>query len=262
MNINEMKKTQVASPASMINNYFTQHKAQLLAALPKHMTPDRMARLALTAFGQNKELQKCDPKTIFASVIVASQLGLEPGINGQGYLIPYGTNCTFVPGWRGLVDLVSRSGRATVWTGAVYDGDEFDYEMGTSQFIKHKPCGEDDIAKLTHVYAVGKVNGAELPVIEVWPIKKVYKHRDKHNKVGQRHYSFKYPEMYARKVCLLQVLKYMPMSIELSNAIAVQNNSEDGKVTDYINGDFVTVENDDSGAAPENVNTSTGEVQL
>ena len=94
-----------------------------------------------------------------------------------------------------------------MWTGAVYEGDEFDYELGTSQFIKHKPCGEDDVSKLTHVYAVGKVNGAELPVIEVWPLRKVVKHRDKHNKVGQRHYSFKYLEMYARKVCLLQVLK-------------------------------------------------------
>ena len=75
MNINDMKKTAL-SPVSMINNYFTQHRAQLVAALPKHITPDRMARLALTAFGQNKDLQKCDPKSIFASVIIASQLGL------------------------------------------------------------------------------------------------------------------------------------------------------------------------------------------
>lgn len=256
MNINDMKKTAL-SPVSMINNYFTQHRAQLVAALPKHITPDRMARLALTAFGQNKDLQKCDPKSIFASVIIASQLGLEPGINGQGYLIPYGTTCTFIPGWRGLVDLVSRAGRATVWTGAVYEGDEFDYELGTSQFIKHKPCGEDDVSKLTHVYAVGKVNGAELPVIEVWPLRKVVKHRDKHNKVGQRHYSFKYLEMYARKVCLLQVLKYMPMSIELSNAIQAEYAAEDGKVMDYINGELVTFD------AQENLEPAqSGEVQL
>jgi hypothetical protein len=51
--------------------------------------------------------------------MTAAQLGLEPGINGQGYLIPYKGTCTFVPGWKGLVDLVARSGRATVWTGVV-----------------------------------------------------------------------------------------------------------------------------------------------
>lgn len=242
MDINSMKSKQVASPASQINNYLERHKSQILAALPKHMTPERMARLAMTAFSQSPDLQKCDPKSIFASVIIASQLGLEPGVNGQGYLIPYGKTCTFIPGWRGLVDLVSRSGRATVWTGAVFRGDEFDYELGTNQFIKHKPCGEDDINLLTHVWAVGKVNGAELPVIEVWPMSKVYRHRDKWNKVGQKHYSFKHPEMYARKVALLQVLKYMPMSIELSNAIVAHNNAEDGKATDFINGEFVTVE--------------------
>lgn len=250
MNISEMKKTQAPSPASTINHYFSQHKAQLLAALPKHMTPDRMARLAMTAFSQSLELQKCDPKSIFASVIVASQLGLEPGVNGHGYLIPYGKTCTFIPGWRGLVDLVSRSGRATVWTGAVFRGDHFEFQLGTDQFIKHVPCGEDDVNLLTHVYAVGKVNGAELPVIEVWPMSKVIRHRDRHNKVGQKHYSFKYLEMYARKVCLLQVLKYMPMSIELSSAIAVQNNAEDGKATDYINGEFVTLDDTQETDAP------------
>jgi recombination protein RecT len=53
----------------------------------------------------------------------------------------------------------------------------------------------------------------------VWPVKKVWKHRDRYNKVGDRHYSFKHPEMYARKVVLLQVIKYLPSSIELSQAM-------------------------------------------
>jgi hypothetical protein len=118
-----------------------------------------------------------------------------------------------------LVDIANRSGRCTVWTGAVFDGDEFDYALGDRPFVMHKPGEEDDPSKLVYVYAVGRVNGSEWPVIEVWSMKKVWRHRDQYNKVGQRHYSFRDKEMYARKVPLLQVLKYMPSSIELSNAI-------------------------------------------
>lgn len=240
------------SPQSQLQHYFTQHKAQLAAALPKHLNPDRMARLALTAFSQNKELQKCDPKSVFSSIIVLSQLGLEPGIDGQGYLVPYKGVCTPIPGWRGYVDLVSRSGRATVWTGAVFDGDEFDYALGDAPFIKHKPGDENDESKLTHVYAVGRVKGAELPVIEVWTKAKVIKHRDKYNKVGSRHYSYSNLEMYARKVVLLQVIKYMPKSVELQTAMDVDLAAAEGKTTDYINGDFVTLDPEENQqAAPE-----------
>ena len=71
--------------------------------------------------------------------MVAAQMGLEPGVNGQGYLIPYKTTCTFVPGWKGIVDIANRSGRSSVWTGAVFVGDEFDYAMGDRPFITHKP---------------------------------------------------------------------------------------------------------------------------
>ena len=98
----------------IVKQYFTKHKAQLAAALPRHLNPDRMIRLAMTAFSQNQKLAECDPGSIFASVIVASQLGLEIGIDGQGYLVPYKGKATFVPGWKGYVDLISRAGRGSV----------------------------------------------------------------------------------------------------------------------------------------------------
>lgn len=206
-----------------------QMRPQLALALPKHLNPDRMVRIALTELRKNPALNECNAQTVLASVVIASQLGLEPGINGQGYLIPYKGTCTFVPGWKGLVDLAQRSGRASVWTGAVFDGDEFDYEYGTKPYLKHKPGAENDPAKMTHAYAVGWVRGAEYPVVEVWPVAKVWKHRDRFNKVGRSHYSFNHPEMYARKVALLQVLKYMPQSIELATAMDLENAAEAGR---------------------------------
>jgi recombination protein RecT len=225
-----------ANPLVAFSSFMDKFKPQLALALPKHLTADRMARLALTAFSTTPALQKCSPMSIAASVMTAGQLGLEIGVNGQGFLVPYGTTCTFVPGWKGLQDLANRSGRATSWTGAVFEGDEFDYRLGDSPFVHHRPGDETDPEAMTHVYAVGRVNGSNWPIVEVWTVGKVRKHRDKYNKVGNRHYSFRDWEMYARKVPLLQALKYLPSSVELSNALAVANAAEVGQRADILDG--------------------------
>jgi recombination protein RecT len=235
--------TKPANPVAKFSAFMDKLKPQLALALPKHMNADRMARLALTAFSTTPALQACSPQSIAASIMTAAQLGLEPGINGQGYLIPYKETCTFVPGWKGLVDLVARSGRATVWTGAVRPGDDFEYQLGDAPFCRHKPGDGGDDEQFTHVYAIGRVRDAAMPVIEVWSRAKVAKHLKKYNKVGGRHYANTDEnnfEMYARKVALLQVLKYMPASIELANAITVSNAVEEGRGV-VLEGDFVSV---------------------
>lgn len=237
------EKTGLSKPTdfpSMLSAY----KGQLAAALPKHMSADRMVRIALTAFRQNPALSKCDPTSIFAACIISSQLGMEIGVLGHAYLVPYGNTCQLIPGWRGMVDLVSRAGKASVWTGAVYEGDTFDYQMGDKPFITHREMGEFEEAKLTHVYAVGRIKGSDWPTIVVWPVAKVKKHRDRFNKVGTRHYSFQHFEQYARKVVLLQVLKYVPLSVEMACAYELDQAAETGNVQsitiqDAIKGDYI-----------------------
>lgn len=230
----------VTSPVASFSSFLDKLKPQLALALPKHLNADRMARLALTAFSASPDLQKCSAQSIAASLMTAGQLGLEPGVNGQGYLIPYKGTCTFVPGWKGLVDLVARAGRATVWTGVVMPGDAFEYQLGDEPFCRHKP-GDEISGQWTHVYAIGRVRDAQMPVIEVWTRAKVLKHLQAYNKVGDRHYAKANEnnlEMYARKVALLQVLKYMPQSVELSQAVKVADMADTGKGV-VLEGDFV-----------------------
>ncbi|MEC5161888.1 recombinase RecT [Janthinobacterium sp. CG_S6] len=259
-----MSNQVAVSPAKTLNDFMDKYKGQIALALPKHITADRMVRLTMTAFSQNAALQKCDMHSIFASVVVASQLGLEIGVGGQGYLVPYAGKATFVPGWQGLVDLVSRAGRATVWTGAVFQGDEFDWALGDRPFVKHRPAGGGDTWKeITHVYAVGRVNGSEYPVIEVWTMDRVVRHLNKFNKVGARHYALEKNgqnmEMYARKVVLLQVLKYMPKSVEVQRAVEVATAVDTGKSFTF-DGEVVTVKDIDDQGAAESIDQSTGEV--
>lgn len=226
------------------------HKKQIALALPKHLNADRMARIALTCFRTTPKLAECDPTSVFAAVIQAAQLGLEPGLNGRCYLIPYGNTCQFIPGWKGLVELVNRSGRASVWTGVIYQGQKFDYQQGDSPRLSIPDISNEDNPELiAYTYAVGRVKGAEQPIIELWSREKIEKHRDKYNKVGKQHYSYKHWEMYARKVPLLQVLKYLPATPELEAAMilndAAEMNAQHLTVKDAIEGTFVPVPADE-----------------
>lgn len=211
-------------------------KPEIARALPKHLNPDRMARIAMTEFRKAPKLGECNLRTVFGAIITLAQLGLEPGVLGQAYLVPYGKECQGIPGWQGLADLVSRAGRASVWTGAVFEGDHFKYAYGDRPFIEHIPDESREDApgpdKLTHCYAVGRIKGADWPIIEVWSRAKVTKHRDRFNKVGARHYSFQHFEMYGRKVALLQVIKYMPKSVEMQTAVDLENAAQTGQTID------------------------------
>lgn len=230
---------------------------EISRALPSHLNGDRMARVALTAFRRNPTLGQCDPRSVFAAVIQSSQLGLELDTLGRAYLVPYKKNtkegnswkttweCQFIPGWKGLVELVNRTGKATVWTGAVFAGDQFEYQLGDNPKCIHVPgemYGEDEP---THVYACGRVNGSEVVVTEVWSMSKVKRHLAKYNKVGDKHYAFENMEMYGRKVALLQVLKYMPMSPEVSTAVELDHAASKGSqgltINDAINGEWAPV---------------------
>lgn len=223
-----------------IKSFLDARKGELGTALPKHLSVDRMVRLALTALQTNPALQRCTPRSVYASVLTASQLGLEIGVLGQAYLVPYKDEATLVPGWQGLLDLVARAGKAQAWTGAVYEGDFFEWELGAAPILRHRPAGEDDVDRLTHVYACGRIAGQEHPIIEVWTAAKVWKHRDRFNKVGTRHYSYQHPEMYARKVVLLQVLKHLPKSIQLTAAIDLSSHEDTGAGA-TLTGDYVVV---------------------
>lgn len=211
------------------------------------LSAGRIIHTALVQMSQTPTLLECSAKSIYQSICNAVSMGLEI-TGGQGYLVPYKGKCQFIPGWQGLVDLVSRTGRANVWAQAVFEGDEFEWALGDSPFVRHKPMGEDDPTKITHVYAIGRVKGSDWPNIEVWTMDRVRKHLKKYNKVGARHYAYDNMEMYGRKVVLLQVLKYMPKSQEVESAIEASHRAESG--IDYtIDGEGLVREVDDEGNA-------------
>lgn len=252
--------TKPASDVEQFKKFAMAMKSQMSLALPKHLNADRMARLAITAFSTTPGLAKCSLNSIASGIMTAAQLGLEIGVGGQGWLIPYKGTASFVPGWKGLVDLVNRSGRSSVWTGAVMPGDIFSYSRGTRPEIHHDDSDGSPGGEFTHVYAVGWVKDSQWPIIEVWSRRKVQLHLDQYDKVtndqyGKKHYARANEnnfQMYGRKVVLLQVLKYLPQSIELNAAIEVSHAAEEGKSA-TIDGSFFVISDDSENAtSPQN----------
>jgi recombination protein RecT len=249
-NTNELAR-RAAHPITGKTDYLDKRKDLLGAGIPGHMTVEREIRTATVMLMQSKDLQAASPLSFYVAVSIAINSGIGLG-NGKGYLVAYKGNVSYVPGWKGLIDLVNRTGRASAWTGVVRKGDQFDYQLGDSPYLHHKPGDSEEHEDITHYYAIGRVKGAEFPHIVVWSTAKVHKHLKQYNKVGGKHYAAKNDdnfEAYGRKVVLLQVIKYLPTSVELENAIAAENANASGKsahVENTIDGNFVFIDEDAS----------------
>lgn len=100
-------------------------RSEIAKVLPKHLTPERMTRVALTATMRNPDLLNCTPESLLNSLLVCSQAGLEP--DGRlAHLIPYGNVCQVIFDYKGLVTLMRRSGAETVYADKVCEYDDFD----------------------------------------------------------------------------------------------------------------------------------------
>ena len=87
----------------------TAFRDQVARALPKHLTPDRFLRVALTALLKTPKLATCTPESVTQCLLSCSQMGLEPD-GRRAHLIPYGNACTLIIDYKGIVELAMRSG--------------------------------------------------------------------------------------------------------------------------------------------------------
>lgn len=116
-------------------------------ALPKHLSGDRFARIALTLVRSTPKLMECEPMSFIGALMVSAQLGLEPGPPlGQSWIIPRFNKkigkleATFQFGYKGVAELFRRSGQfKSLEARAVHENDEFDYAYGLDKFLRHKP---------------------------------------------------------------------------------------------------------------------------
>jgi recombination protein RecT len=221
------------STLATVRDLMVSKRGQIAALMPKHMDANRLMRIALLTMRGNKDLLKCTPESLLGAILQAAQLGLEPGdALGQAYLVPYRNkkngvmSATFQMGYQGMIDLAKRSGEVRRITAhVVYEKDEFEYEYGLNERLVHKPNHEHK-KKPIAVYAVAHFKD-ESHAFEVLSIDEVEAARNTGKQGDSPAWRNHWPAM-ARKTAIRRLFKYLPISIEMSKAIALDEAGDAG----------------------------------
>lgn len=239
-------------------------KPEIARALPKHLNADRMARIALTCFRQVPKLAECDPKSVFAAVIQAAQLGIEPGLMGEAHIIPYKDKAQLIPGWQGLIKLAKQTGQVVdIYAMAVREKDTFACTFGLNRTLEHKPLAgkggfpatQKDRGDIIGFYAVAVFkDGSRTFVVmgrdQVDAIRDAssgYQMALRYKKDSP--WTTHYEEM-GNKTVIRRLCKTLPKSPELAQALALEATHERGKdqnidLRDAIDGNYAVVESDE-----------------
>jgi len=197
---------------------------QIATALPKQIGKDRFVRVILTTLRKNPKLMECTKESLFGALLTSAQFGLEPGPLGQCYLIPYGKDVEFQLGYKGIIDLMRRSGEIeSMDAEIVYTNDHFEYEKGLSHKLVHKPCLDGDRGEMRAAWFMAKFKngGSYFRVMSKDQILKSKKASKSSS--GSNSPWVKWEEEMWLKTVIKKAEKLMPLSIETQEMLTVDN---------------------------------------
>lgn len=276
---NSSKAMAVKQQVDTVRAALEKLKPQLALALPKHLTPERLMRVTMTAVQNTPKLLECDRTSLFAAVVTCAQVGLEPdGVLGQAYLVPFKKKVQFIPGYKGYLTLARNSGEiSSIQAHEVCENDEFEYAYGLNEKLHHIPA-EGDRGEITHFYAYAKfkdgghvfevLTRAQVDAIrdnsegykfalqakreaEADPKKEGWKMKSYEEAPWVKHYA-----QMGRKTAIRRLANYLPLSVQ--RAATLDAAYEDGKhasVNDYgeivLEGEAQVVDDDQQQEAPQ-----------
>lgn len=255
-------------------------KGEIARALPRHINPDRMARIALTAFRMAPKLGECDPRSVFAAVIQSSQLGLEVGLMGEAHLVPFGDQCQLIPGYTGLMKLARQSGLVQdIYAHEVRVNDKFTLKLGLERSLEHEPltgpggfpASDEERGEVVGFYAVAVFKDGSRTFVAM-SRKEVERIRD-NSRGYQAAKRFKKESVWdsdfvamGLKTVIRRLCKFLPKSPELATALALDATAEAGKaqnldVKEVIDGTYAPVIDEDTGEVLEDAPKADAEMK-
>jgi recombination protein RecT len=242
-------------------------KKAIAAICAKHLNPERLTRVVLTACNRNPKLLECTRESLWQAVMDCAALGLEPDALGRAYLIPFEKKkqvdgqwvtdkvlCQLVIGYKGRADLIYRSGLVeSIQAQVVYSGDRFEFDYGINEKLSHCPAlGERGTPIGAYAYAKIKGGGFKMDWMTVADINRI---RDRSNgwqqavRAAERYkkpvnspWASDWDEM-AKKTVFNRLSKMLPMSSELADNIERADRAElPEQMPDLGGGEPATVE--------------------
>lgn len=246
-------------PYRKAQSYLKAMAPAIQEALPKSkgMSPERLARMTLTTLKQNPKLLECSIESLLGATLQSAQLGLEPGLLGSCYFVPYRGTVSFQIGYKGLIDLVCRKGEViSIVAQEVRKGDIFVHEYGRNETLKHIKAPHDERGDLEYFYAYAhlKNGGFTFQVMHISEIEKIrndhsvsYKFDKNGSSIWVKHF-----EAMSLKTVIKRLIKYLPISVETQTLVA-----HDETVRRDITAEAIHVEQSDG---LENISSISGEI--
>lgn len=190
-------------------------REQFAAALPKHLTPERFCRVALTALTRTPKLAECTQESFFRCLLDLSAFGLEPD-GRRAHLIPYGNQCTLILDWKGIAELALRSGLiAKLHADIVCENDEFAYDLG--EIKTHKIDFKQPRGAMYAVYALAVTKDGQT-FVAVMHKEEVEAIRKRSRAGNSGPWQTDYNEM-SKKTAFRRLAKWLPLSAEFRDAL-------------------------------------------
>lgn len=205
---------------------------------------ERFARICLTAVRNNQKLMGCTRDSFAAALMTCAQLNLEPNTpQGLAYLIPYGKECQFQIGYKGLLQLVYRSGiiasfNADVVYRAEVENGLFEYHKGITPTITHKVDllrPEAREGELVAAYAACTLKGGGEGLLRLVDRKDVERAQKTsaslaaHKKYGKDSPWISSPEAMWMKTAIKRLVSWLPQTEMLAMAVDLDDKAERGE---------------------------------
>ena len=216
-------KNMLAKKTPEIMKAIQNMESQFALVVPKCLTPERMVRVALSALGRTPKLKECTQQSLLGALMTCAELGIEPD-GRRAHLIPYGKECQLIIDYKGLVELVRRSGQVQdVRAEIVCDEDAFEWRNGivTHRIDFKKPRGKMYAA---YSYVLFKDGAESFEVMTKDEIESI-RNRSRAGKAGPWVTDFN--EM-AKKTVFRRHSKWLPLSAEFRDALEKDVDSPPG----------------------------------
>lgn len=215
-------------------------KQEFAHVLPRHVSPERLARLAMTKMRRNPRLFECSDQSLAGAIMEAAQLGLDFSVPNEAHLVPYynkklgGFECQFQQGYKGMVKLARQAAEfmgtplATLYARPIHANDVYDRNYGTDQYLRHRTTKfGDDPGPLVGVYAYCKFrHGGE--VFDDMTLAQLDEHRGRFAKTSQ-FWDSDFEQMACKTVLKRLIWRYLDMSSVQAEAFSRDNARESGE---------------------------------
>ena len=221
--------------------YVNGKKKPLMGAIPQtlraQMTWESIIQGVGLAMSDNPYLAKCDPATVYHSLLEILRQGLD--LN-TCHLVPFGRECTPIIGYQGKIELAYRSGRIRkINTQVIHQNDTYTIDLASGEIRHTLDLTLDDRGPALAAYCLIWLADQDDPLMELMTLRDFEKIKADANRRNKGKLSPAYTnwptEMWRRSV-LNRALKRAPKSVDILNIL------EPERTRDVIDAEPIMIE--------------------